>query len=133
MNFAADEIALQTKLSTVLTAAAITLPVDYPGMKADAVNGKIIRVRFGHVPQTRNAQLGSTRVRKYGSMLVQIVLPTGKGKKELLQIADVIALGFYNFKSGGLRCNPASYQDGEEESGFITGTVDVPYISDYSS
>lgn len=133
MNFTQDEVVMTQQLLSVLSGASVSIPVENPGEKKEPVGGKLIRVRFGHVPQTRYAQLGGTRVRKYGSLLVQLCFPTGTGKGELLALADTIAAGFFRFKSGGLRCNPASYQDGVPESGFITGTVDVPYLSDYSS
>jgi hypothetical protein len=129
------EVALTAQFKAIYdaTSAASGVPVDWPGKKTDAVNGKIIRVRFGHVPKSVYAQLGGGRVRRYGSLLIQICLPTGSGKGELLAIADAFISGFHLFRQGGLRCNPASYSDGVEESGFITGTVDVPFISDYSS
>lgn len=133
MNFAADETALTVKFAAIWAASAYAaIPVDYPGQKSQPVNGKLVRFRIQHAP-SRSSAVGDKRRRNFGSVLVQIVLPTGKGQAELLAIADVISNGYHRFKSGGLRTRPASLGPMPEDTSFITGTVDVPFFSDYSA
>lgn len=133
MNFAADETALTIKFAAVWAASAhASIPVDYSGKKSEPVNGKLIRFRIAHAP-SRSSAVGDVRRRNFGSALVQIVLPTGKGQAELLSIADVVSTGFHKFKSGGLRMRPASLGTLSEDGSFLVGTVDVPFFSDYSA
>jgi hypothetical protein len=131
MSIKNDEIIITQKFDAILQAESINLPVDYPGKTASPIGGKIIRLRINHAP-SKYAEIGGTRRRNFGSIMIQIVLPTGRGKGEMLGYVDAFINGFHKFKSGALRCKAASFQDGVEESGFITGTVDVPYYSDYS-
>jgi hypothetical protein len=133
MNFAADEIALTQKFATDWAASAYAaIPVDYPGKKSDPIAGEIVRFRIQHAP-SRSSAVGDVRRRNFGSVLVQIVLPSGQGQGKLVAIADVVSNMFHRFKSGGLRCRPASLGALSEDSSFIMGTVDVPYFSDYSA
>jgi len=133
MSIENDEIILTQRFKAILDASAYsTIKVDYPGYKVEPASGEVIRLRFGHGP-SQLAQVGGGRRRNFGSVLIQIVIPSGTGKARLLKIADVFISGFHQYKSGALRCKAGSYRDGIEESGFITGTVDVPYHSDYSS
>jgi hypothetical protein len=135
MNFKNDEIILTQRFAAIWAASAHSaIPVDYTGQKSEPVNGKIVRFRIAHLPASgQYAEVGGSRRRNYGTALIQIVLPTGSGAGEMMDIADAISTGFNKYRSGGLRCRPASMSSPVEEDSFIVGTVDVPYISDYSS
>lgn len=133
MSLTSDEVTLTKKIAAILaTTAWSTVPIEFPGNPRDPAGGKIIRVQFKHGP-SRNTEIGGRRRRHTGSAIIQLQMPTGSGKGELLAVADALEVGFQRFASGALRCTAASYRDGVPEASFITGTVDVPYFSDYSS
>lgn len=132
MMFLSDDSILTNRFATEWAASPYaSVPVDYPGKKVTPSDGKVVRFRIGKAPTVSSA-VGDTRRRNFGTVMVQIVLPSGGGSGELLQMADKVSDIFKRFKSGGLRCRPASMTGPSEDGSFIMGTVDVPYQSDYS-
>lgn len=132
MNLKNDEVTLTQRFSSQFATLYPSVPVDYPGTKTDPVNGEIVRFKVVHAPSV-NTALGAGRRRNFGSALIQIVVPMGNGQGRLLEIADAVSSVFNKYRSGGLWCRAASFSGPFEDGAFIMGTVDVPYISDYSA
>lgn len=133
MKFKNDSIILTSRFKSVFETAHLTIPVDYPGFTTEPLNGWIVRFRVSRAPSISPA-IGSKSRRNYGSVIVQIVCPTGIGEGPILDVADDVSACFRMFRSGGLKCKEPSLIGPHEDakSGLLTATVDIPFRSDYT-
>lgn len=132
MNHFQDERILTTQFKTRFDAAANGVPVDYLGQSSQAVNGKLIRFRVLRAPSRQIALRSPNRpMRNFGSVVIQIMFPTGRGPGELLEMVDFISAIFLGFRSDGILCKPPNLTGPREEGTFIMATIDIPFTSDY--
>lgn len=112
------------------------IPVELVTEKKDPNDkGEIVRLRVKRALSGPFA-IGGTR-RNFGSVLVQLVGPTGFGPGRLLNAADKVAQIFAPnekpIRIGSVRCKTPSAGGIQEEGTLATLVVDVPFSSDYSS
>lgn len=139
MSFFEDEQKLTAHFRTAWTDNANPykdIPIDLVTQKVDPnTAGEVVRFRVKRALSGPFA-IGGTR-RNYGSALVQLVGPVGKGPGRLLKAADKIAAIFAPnqkpVRLGGLRCKTPSAGGIQEEGTLATLLVDIPFSSDYSS
>lgn len=129
MSYLDDEVILTTRFKTEFEALYPNIPVDWVGTKNNPTTGKLVRFRITRA-QSKNAAVGATMARTYGSVLVQIRLPTGNGNGEMIAIAKAVSGIFKNWRSGKLKCRHPSFPGAREDGSFIHGTVDIPYQFD---
>lgn len=128
-RFVQDEVALTTHFKTNFEAAYPNIPVDYPGVPVKPTGGNIVRFRITRAP-SQTVAIGGARRRNYGSVLVQIVAPTGNGPGGVLGVADAVSGFFRLWRSNGLKCGEPSLGPVREDGAFLTATVDIPFRSD---
>lgn len=131
MSFTSDEQKLTQKFQELLP-SLLGFDIDYSGSRVKSTSGKIVRFRVIR-SESHNSVIGGTRQRNYGSAIVQIVVPTGSGSAELLSIADSVSALFKNWRNGGLKCHCPSLSGPNDDGAFITGAVDIPFWSDYTT
>lgn len=111
------------------------IPVDTISEKKDPVAGSQIRLRVKRAPSA-SVSLGNMR-RNFGSAMLQIVLPHGRGGGAITKVADYISDIFKGVDSKPLRLGNIAFRVASgsgpfEETSLVTMVVDVPFVSDYS-
>lgn len=124
-----DEVALTTRFKTNFDSSYPSIPVDYPGTTTKPSGGTLVRFRVSRAPSITTA-IGGTRRRNFGSVMIQIIMPTGSGPGALLAMADTISSWFRLYRTGKIKCGEPSLGPVVEEGALIMGTLDVPFRSD---
>lgn len=132
MNHFNDERVLTKRFRDAIGIGYPAIRVDYLGQPSEAVDGKLVRFRILRAPTHQVALRTPARpMKNYGSVVIQIMFPTGSGPGELLEVVDFISAIFTGWRSDGILCKPANLTGPREEGTFIMATVDVPFTSFY--
>lgn len=137
MSFHQDEQVLTKHFLDAWDAGAYSaIPVDTVSEKKGPNSlGQQVRFRVQTAPSGTLAIGGGAR--NFGSVLVQIIMRTGKGGGEILRVADfvrtIFAPDYKPVRIGAIRCRTPSRSPIAEEEGLVMATVDIPYTSDYSA